>query len=105
MLRSFHYAARSALLERFVEVDDELEALATAWEQRAFDHFVSAYRDVDGVAALLPSSEDDANAVLAAFELDKAVYEVGYELAHRPDWVAIPLAAIDRILESSDSPA
>jgi maltokinase len=100
MLRSFHYAARSALLERFVEIDDELEELASAWQQRAFDAFTTSYLDHDGIETLLPADEDDGAALLTAFELDKAVYEVAYEQAHRPDWMPIPLAAIERTLES-----
>jgi maltokinase len=99
MVRSFDYAARSALLERFVEVDDELEELAQAWQQRAFDAFTAAYLEHDGIDALLPADDDDRAALLVAFELDKAVYEVGYELAHRPDWAPIPLAAIERTLQ------
>jgi maltokinase len=101
MQRSFHYAARSALLERFVEIDDELEELALAWEQRAFSAFVDAYVRTEGIDELLPRSDEDRQTLLAAFELDKAVYELGYEQAHRPDWVAIPRAAIERTLQRS----
>jgi maltokinase len=101
MLRSFHYAARSAMLERFAEVDDELEALATAWEQRASSSFREGYFGVDGIERLLPHTDEDRAVVTAAFELDKAVYEVGYELAHRPDWVAIPIGAIERTLAAT----
>jgi maltokinase len=101
MLRSFHYAARSAMLERFAEVDDELEELSAAWEQRASESFRAGYLSVDGIEALLPRSDADREIVTAAFELDKAVYEVGYELAHRPDWVAIPIGAIERTLAAT----
>jgi maltokinase len=104
MLRSFHYAARSAMLERFVEVDDELERLSEAWEHRASEAFCAGYHGVEGIERLLPRSQADRDAIIAAFELDKAVYEVGYELAHRPDWVAIPLAAIERTLVRAHTP-
>jgi maltokinase len=101
MLRSFHYAARSAMLERFAEVDDELEELSLAWEERVSASFRDGYLDVDGIDDLLPRSDADRQIVTAAFELDKAVYEVGYELAHRPDWVAIPIGAIERTLAAT----
>jgi predicted trehalose synthase len=53
---------------------------------------------VPGIEQLLPASEQDRRAVLDAFLLGKAVYEVQYEQGHRPDWTHIPLAAIERIL-------
>jgi predicted trehalose synthase len=43
----------------------------------------------------------DRDRLLAAFELDKAVYEVAYEASHRPEWVGIPLSAVQRIVEES----
>jgi maltokinase len=98
MLRSFHYATAVALRER---EEFELEALsvkAAAWEQRNRDAFLDGYFNTDGVAELLPPSSDDVLAALAAWELDKAVYEVAYERNHRPDWVEIPEAAITRLL-------
>ena len=98
MLRSFHYAARTAVAEWGHDVDAELSRLADAWERRSVDAFVAAYQAVDGIDALLPPDDDDRKALLAALELDKAVYEVGYERDHRPDWMAIPLVAIERIL-------
>ena len=50
-------------------------------------------------ASLLPSGEAATEQVLAVFELEKAVYELRYEMDHRPDWAAIPVAGIARLLE------
>ncbi len=101
MLRSFHYAAQVALVERGEGADDaELRALGRRWEQHVSDAFCAEYFGTDGIDALVPQDEDDRQRVLDAFVLAKAVYEVGYELANRPDWVGIPLEAVTRILES-----
>ncbi len=98
MVRSFHYAARTGLAERGRDVDAELVDLADAWEARAVDAYLAGYRHVEGVDELLPATDEDRESVLRAFELDKAVYEVIYELAHRPDWVDIPASAVRRSL-------
>jgi maltokinase len=104
MLRSFHYAARVGLAERGEEADDELATLGRHWEDRVASSFLEGYRHVEGVAELLPVDEGSDRAVLDAFLLDKAVYEVGYELAHRPDWVGIPLEAVERLLTGATNP-
>ena len=98
MLRSFHYASRAALRERHEPADEELQELAQAWEDRNAGAFLGAYLGVGEVDALLPSDEPSLLAVLSAFELAKAVYEVGYERAHRPDWETIPAEAVERLL-------
>ena len=98
MLRSFHYAAEVALRDRGEEITDELAALALAWEARNSFAFSEGYRAVRGIEALLPP-EETCVLIQFAFELDKAVYEVAYEQSHRPDWVVIPRAAVDRLLE------
>jgi maltokinase len=98
MLRSFHYASRAALVDRGRDVDPELSKLAEAWESRTVDAFWSGYRHTDGVQSLLPPDEGDQRSLLRAFELEKAVYEVAYELAHRPSWADIPVTAIGRVL-------
>ena len=98
MLRSFHYAAEVAQRERAEEEPDEsLAEHAADWERRARTRFLDAYRAVSGIEALLPD-EPVAGAVLRALELDKAVYEVAYEVANRPTWRDIPLGAIHRLL-------
>lgn len=91
MLRSFDYAAHSVLLQ----VDDdssEATARTRAWVDRNRRAFLDGYGYGD---ADLPEAEA---AILTAYELDKAAYEVQYELRHRPDWAAIPLAAVERLL-------
>ena len=98
MLRSFHYAAEAGLIERHEPPDEELTALAVAWEDRNASAFLGGYLNEPGIDALLPEAEMDLYVVLGSFELGKAVYEVGYERAHRPDWLPIPEAAVARLL-------
>jgi maltokinase len=97
MLRSFQYAARVALSERDEREHEELEPLAESWEGRNRRAFLGGYFGTAGIDELVPP-ERDRVAVLSAFELDKAVYEVLYERAYRPQWVEIPRRAINRLL-------
>ncbi len=98
MVRSFHYAAEVALRERHEPTDEEMQRLADAWVARNRRAFLDGYHSTDGVADLLPADASDRDVVLSAFELGKAVYEVGYEREHRPDWEHIPRSAIERLL-------
>lgn len=99
MLRSFQYATHTVLAERGEDHDlDQLRELAGAWERRARAAFLDGYYADRAVTALLPARPADRDALLAAFELGKAVYEVGYERRHRPDWEAIPVEAVRRIV-------
>jgi maltokinase len=92
MLRSFSYVVAGARLLRGVEVSDD-------WEDRARAVFLEGYFDrVE--PSLLPPGEAPTRQLLAVFELEKAVYELRYELNNRPDWVAIPVAGIVRLLEA-----
>ncbi|MEO7554970.1 MAG: hypothetical protein ABIV94_00020, partial [Acidimicrobiales bacterium] len=97
MLRSFHYAAEVALRDYGESIDDELRGLAQRWEAHAGLAFLDGYHSVEGIDALLPTSEADRRTVLDAFIAAKAVYEVGYERDHRPDWADIPLTALARL--------
>lgn len=105
MVRSLHYAPQVALSEWGDVIDEELIALGGAWERRNRVAFLSGYLGAEGVEAVLAGDEAERRLVLAAFELDKAVYEVGYERSHRPDWVHIPLTAVERTLETAHDPA
>jgi trehalose synthase-fused probable maltokinase len=73
------------------------EELAGAWEQRNREAFLTAYLARLEGSPLLPADLASTRALLALFELDKAIYEVAYEQAHRPEWVQIPLAAVRRL--------
>ena len=101
LVRSFDYAPKVALADWGLDPDPELLELADAWEHRNANAFVAGYLSTEGVGAVLPAADADRRLVQAAFELDKAVYEVGYERSHRPEWVDIPLAAVHRILEEA----
>ena len=68
------------------------------WESRAREAFLRAYYEAIE-PALLPASEAGTEKLLQIFELEKAVYELRYELNNRPDWVGIPVAGILRLLE------
>jgi maltokinase len=92
MLRSFAYAASaSRLLEGHPPPD--------GWEDEARRGFLDAYLDAVE-PGLLPAGRPAIEKLLAIFELEKAVYELRYELNNRPDWVPIPVAGIARLLES-----
>jgi len=90
MLRSFAYAASASSLLRGTEPPD-------AWEARARAEFLDGYRET--VDPHLVPTGASMDKLLTVFELEKAVYELRYELNHRPDWVKIPVAGMVRMLE------
>jgi len=90
MMRSFAYVASAAPLLRGVEPPVD-------WERRARSEFLDGYRST--VDATLVPSGSSLDKLLAVFELEKAVYELRYELNNRPDWVRIPVTGIARMLE------
>jgi maltose alpha-D-glucosyltransferase/alpha-amylase len=100
MLRSFSYAALTALgaaLQTRPEEYERLEPWASFWESWVSAVFLRSYRATVGDAAFVPSTREDLDLLLHAFTLDKAVYELAYELNNRPDWAHIPLAGLLRI--------
>ncbi|MFN3339378.1 MAG: maltokinase N-terminal cap-like domain-containing protein [Dietzia sp.] len=89
ILRSLDYAAQHTL----VGVDDrQLRFRAREWRDRNVDAFCTGYAEV------ADSDPRDTGALLRAYTLDKAVYEVVYESRNRPSWVGVPLGAVERIL-------
>jgi maltokinase len=100
MLRSLHYASRVAMADRGGSEAELFADDAAEWEAVNRSAFLDGYTGVADAAGLLPADPAARRVVLAAFELDKAIYEVAYELAHRPDWVGIPLEAVRRLTEA-----
>ena len=94
MLRSFDYAAQQLLVGQ--PADEERTARATAWAQHNRRAFCDGY-----AASAGRDPRDDAD-LLRGLELDKAVYEVSYEHANRPDWSSVPLGSIARILDEGE---
>lgn len=100
MLRSLDYAVHAVAFRRpEAERGAALVAL-TAWEAQARARFLTGYLGsvLESAVPLAPGTAGALRAACAPFELQKAAYELRYELDNRPDWVAIPLAGIRRIL-------
>jgi len=97
MVRSLGYAAYSGLIAytaRRPEDWKRLEPWAQLWERSMGAEFLRAYRNTAQNAPFLPSSDDGFRKLLAVFLLDKALYELSYELNNRPAWVRVPLMGI-----------
>ncbi len=111
MVRSFHYATSVALFEQtergiLPDVPDavrEVEAWGDWWRRWVEAHFLRTYLDVVDGSGLVPADTSDLALLLDAYALEKALYELRYELQYRPDWVPIPLGAILSTLEREPS--
>ena len=92
MLRSFAYVTSAADIQRGRPAPEDFEDRA---RETFLEHYFAAIEP-----GLLPAGEAAVRNLLSVFELEKAVYELRYELDNRPDWVAIPVAGIKRLLEA-----
>jgi maltose alpha-D-glucosyltransferase/alpha-amylase len=100
MLRSFSYAAHAALgrhSARRPEHGSTLEPWATLWDRSASSEFLRGYRQTIDGSPLMPAQEK-AQLFLRALLLEKACYELAYELNNRPTWLHIPLAGVRELL-------
>jgi maltose alpha-D-glucosyltransferase/alpha-amylase len=110
-IRSIDYSATAALERALKLVPDEHGRLAPAlerWREQSVEAFLTAYRAALGDTGLgdtrlWPSDPDAAMRILDFFLLEKAFYEINYELAHRPDWLRVPLAGTWRILSRQEA--
>jgi maltose alpha-D-glucosyltransferase/alpha-amylase len=103
MLRSFDYAAWTALDRATLSQPDRRNELAQAvllWRQDVTDKFLKAYMAAMAGSHLLPDDEDTVRRLLSLFLLEKAAMETMYELAQRPSWVGVPLRGFKALIAS-----
>ncbi len=97
MIRSYHYAV-SAKLFNSAETEgfdpDQLQRVSDRWFNLIRDTFLTAYFEVFGAPHPLFKNNNEINFLLLIYLLEKAVYELGYEISYRPSWVKIPLKGI-----------
>jgi maltose alpha-D-glucosyltransferase/alpha-amylase len=108
MLRSFDYAAYAALFAYTKDRPEDFERLAPwarIWQTWTSAAFLKEYRDSAAGVSFLPSDPEALAALLRSFTLDKALYELLYELNNRPDWVRIPLQGVLSLFDQERAPA
>jgi maltose alpha-D-glucosyltransferase/alpha-amylase len=71
---------------------------AESWNSWVANRFLGKYFETAGTANYLPQSREETRTVLELHLLEKAIYELGYELNNRPTWVGIPLQGISKLL-------
>jgi maltose alpha-D-glucosyltransferase/alpha-amylase len=100
MLRSFHYAAYSGMFDSITRhgPQEGIELRADLWQLWISAAYLRSYLDTAGGAPWLPATPADLRVLLDAHLLEKAVYELLYEINMRPDWVQIPLKGILQLL-------
>lgn len=104
MIRSFQYAAFAGLFGQIPGLPDDaasqtvIEGWATAWNAAVGSAYLKAYFEQAGSAPFIPSNWQERRMLLDAFILQKALYEVAYELNNRPQWLSIPLRGILSLL-------
>ena len=102
MLRSFDYAAWTAfdnVADRLPDGVEGAETMAHAWRAHAARTFLKGWRDGAADARSRPESPEAEAALLKLFLLQKAFYEINYEVANRPDMVRVPIRGVLDLLE------
>ncbi len=97
MMRSFHYAAygQLALNQNYRKEDlPFLEEWALQWYHYVSQFYLTAYLDRCGDANFMPPDEASKQTLLRTYMLEKAIYEVGYEMNARPDWLRVPIRGV-----------
>ncbi|MEO6945509.1 MAG: putative maltokinase, partial [Nitrobacter sp.] len=101
LIRSIDYSVTSAqerALKTGSDDDGRLADALSAWRDEATQTFLTAYREAMSDPRLWPQDDDAADKTLQFFLLEKAFYEIDYELAHRPDWLRVALGGALRVL-------
>jgi maltose alpha-D-glucosyltransferase/alpha-amylase len=104
MIRSFHYAAYGSLfLDNQIRPEDigSLVPYVELWYHYISGFFMKAYLKTVDSSSFIPNNEEDLDILLQTYLLQKAVYELNYELNNRPDWVIVPLRGIKAIVKKN----
>ncbi len=111
MVRSFHYAQVAALRDLDhqgwlpTEQREPMRDRGRVWQFWVTIRFLRGYLDAAEGSSFLPVDMADVDALLTTYTLDKALYEVRYELGHRPDWASIPVRGVLDLVRPHGSPA
>ena len=106
MLRSFHYAAHGSLyLDNQIRPEDvsKLLPFVEQWYHYMSGFFMKAYLETVGDSRIIPHQKGDLETLLRTFLLQKAIYELNYEVNNRPSWVMVPLRGIRAILDKAEA--
>jgi maltose alpha-D-glucosyltransferase / alpha-amylase len=102
MIRSFHYAALSVVLRnnnsKIKENPDLALRAATLWYRAVSAIFLRSYLTAVAGSSILPSDKTAVSVLLDTYLLEKVIYELGYELNNRPDWISIPIKGLEDLL-------
>ena len=102
MIRSFHYAAYGSLvLDNHIRKEDfeKLVPFVEQWYHYISGFFMKAYLETVKGSAFIPNNKEDLDTLMTTFLLEKAIYELNYELNNRPGWVMIPLRGIKALMK------
>ena len=102
MIRSFHYAAYGSLvLDSHIRKEDfeKLMPFVEQWYHYMSGFFMKAYLETVKGSAFIPNNREDLETLMTTFLLEKAIYELNYELNNRPGWVMIPLRGIKALMK------
>jgi maltose alpha-D-glucosyltransferase/alpha-amylase len=97
MLRSFDYASQAARRSRPEAAT--LEAPASRWVDAVSNAFLQSYTVTAAGAPFMPATPEESEWLLRCLLVEKALYELGYELNSRPDWVSIPVGGLNRLMQ------
>ncbi len=101
MMRSFHYASCNALLREASLRPDDIPAMmpwTDLWYKFIWGVYLNSYFETVKGAPFIPGKKEETETMLKIFLLEKAVYELGYELNHRLDWLMVPIKGIKDLL-------
>jgi maltose alpha-D-glucosyltransferase / alpha-amylase len=108
MVRSIHYVAFSTLLKTPYEKNqadrEYLETWASLWYKVVASTFLKSYLITVASTPILPSDKKALAVLLDSFLLEKAIYELGYELNYRPSWIYVPILGIEDLLGMNEAP-